>query len=320
MLLARLIFKFKLKKSHNMNFFYSKLKHSALLAALLFSHLVAASTLIISDIDDTIKDSEVLHKKRALKKVLRSDLQFLGMNSLYHTVMADLKTKEEPVSIVYLSNAPEKGIGKFHRYFIKKNKFPQGEVLLRRKLFDKHHKFNSIDYLLKTQKPTHVILIGDNGQDDAKIYKEVEVKLFDKYNVKSFNTFIRYAYPKRSAGSDVFSNQTFFLTAGDIALSLYRKDVLSRESTAKLLEVNNQYFSAPHALNDFGLPNWIDCREFYQKGLSVFQQTLSSTEQEFFYPYIKSNLKSLDDKCSKFDFLDEELENELGDELEVEID
>lgn len=269
-----------------------------------------ATTLIVSDIDDTIKDTEVLHKKALAKKARRIDLPFKGMSELYHHLVDEEKGRDQKeVHIVYLSNAPEKGFGKIHRSFVRINNFPEGMLYLRRNFFDQNHKFNTLDYLLKTHRPKRVILIGDNGERDAEIYQAAKEKLFQKYGVESQQIFIRYAYPRSDKGKKILEGQYPFLNAADIALTLYRMEYLSLERTLDILSksiVERPDGGGVSAV----LANWVDCREFYKLGLSAFQIPSSERDRGLLSPYLDLNFEGLRHRCDRPYFVNKDESDE----------
>ena len=81
-------------------------------------------TLLISDIDDTIKISHILSSAKIIRAVDVST-PFLGMSQLYQLFLNDQKGEGR---IVYLSNAPTEIVGVplmpfSHMTFLRKNNF-----------------------------------------------------------------------------------------------------------------------------------------------------------------------------------------------------
>lgn len=277
-----------------------------------------AQTLIVSDIDDTIKETEVLHKKAMAKKALRIDLPFKGMSELYHHLVEEEVSRDEKVQIVYLSNAPEKGFGKIHRNFIRYNNFPAGNAYLRRSFFDQNHKYNSLDHLFKQLRPKRVILIGDNGEKDAKIYQMAKTKLFPKYGIKNHQIFIRYVYPRSDEGKEVLDGQFAFLNAADIALTLFRLEFLSLERTQDILA--KSIVERPDGMGFMPIiPEWVDCREFYTLGLSAFQGPVGEREKAHINPYLELVFEGLRYRCDRPNFVNEDKRDRellyLGDDI-----
>lgn len=229
----------------------------ALLSLLLigFVSFTNAKTLVISDIDDTIKDSEVLHKIKAVAKAFQTDRPFKGMSELYNLMDEEFRAQNEEALFFYVSNAPEDILGVTHNLFIIRNEFPNGEVVLREKLSEQNHKIKTIEALLQLHRPDRVILIGDNGERDPEIYNTAVNTLFARYGVKESLQYIRMAYPKYDDGKPTFKDQLVFTAAGEIGADLYLKGLLSLWRAQSSL---NHSQTSKGALR---LPGWVDCSE-----------------------------------------------------------
>ena len=140
---------------------------------------------VISDIDDTILHTGVtsFFKWRAVFNTLfvtpRKRKALQGSASLYHRFHRG-GNGEEANPIFYVSNSPW-NLYRYLEYFLGKNKFPEGPILLRdiRTPFDKTpkpelaHKFHEIYNILKTYPELKFMLIGDCGEKDADIYLQI---------------------------------------------------------------------------------------------------------------------------------------------------
>ena len=128
-----------------------------------------ANTLVISDIDDTIKITDVLGKKGVLvKNALLKKTAFAGMSELYNEL-----NKKDETTIYYLSGSP-KIIKSRVCEFLEHNNFPQSRnVILKEKvkLDTIEYKTTAIRELIKKINPDTLIMIGDDGEFDPKIYK-----------------------------------------------------------------------------------------------------------------------------------------------------
>ena len=133
---------------------------------------------VISDIDDTIKNSNVLDKKRLLKNIfLKKFAAVKGMVDVYRNWRA------EGANFHYVSSSPWQlypALQDFLRY----SGFPDGSMhlkLFRLKdssffnLFDSptEGKLPVIRRLLKTYPHRQFILVGDSGEKDPEIYAAV---------------------------------------------------------------------------------------------------------------------------------------------------
>jgi len=132
-------------------------------------------TSVISDIDDTVKVSEVLDRKALMANTfLRPFRAVPGMAALYSGWAG------RGAVFHYLSSSPWQLFQPLHA-FLKKEGFPRGTVHLRHfrwtdstffhffKASDEHKLFH-IAALLKTFPSRRFVLVGDSGERDPEIY------------------------------------------------------------------------------------------------------------------------------------------------------
>ena len=158
--------------------------------ALIFCFLTApallAKTVVLSDIDDTLKVAHVHSTWGKLTRALNSDLEFLGMPELFNA----LKKSGKIDGFFYLSNAPLKLMRRSHTKFVNDNNFPAGTIWLRDDLSDQEHKLYHLRKLAREERPNTIILFGDNGEWDAEFYATF-AREFPHIRMVSF---IRYLY------------------------------------------------------------------------------------------------------------------------------
>jgi phosphatidate phosphatase APP1 len=139
---------------------------------------------IISDIDDTVIKTTATHLLAMSRNVFLNNahtrLPFAGVSEFYRALQLGRNGKRNN-PFFYVSSSP------WNLYdllvdFLDLNKIPQGPLLLRDFGLNKdelknsdhmRHKFKEIENILLTYPSLNFILIGDSGQDDPKIYKEV---------------------------------------------------------------------------------------------------------------------------------------------------
>ncbi|SHJ21699.1 Uncharacterized conserved protein [Arenibacter nanhaiticus] len=143
---------------------------------------------IISDIDDTILHTGVvsLLKWRVIYntflKTPENRIPLKGASDFYHLLHRGCGGNNAN-PIFYVSNSPW-NLYRYLEFFLKNNNFPRGPILLRsfRALFKKaaswelSHKYHEIQNILKTFPQLSIILIGDAGESDADIYREIARK------------------------------------------------------------------------------------------------------------------------------------------------
>ncbi|MDM8567030.1 App1 family protein [Candidatus Halobeggiatoa sp. HSG11] len=132
---------------------------------------------IISDIDDTVKISEVLDKQALLKNTFINPFKpVLGMAEFYNNFGKN-------ITFHYVSASPWQLYQPLTN-FLTENNFPNGSFHLRlfrwkdSSLFkfiqsSQNHKNKSIKALLKCCPQRRFILIGDSGEHDPKIYANI---------------------------------------------------------------------------------------------------------------------------------------------------
>ncbi|MDL2286040.1 DUF2183 domain-containing protein [Desulfococcaceae bacterium OttesenSCG-928-F15] len=139
---------------------------------------------VISDLDDTVKVTEVLDKKKMLHNTFFKEfLAVPGMAELYRNLA------REKVSFHYLSSSPIQLYPALHDFLVKEA-FPEGSMHLREstswktmipgKKDSRKHKEGTILRLLHTFPERHFILIGDSGEADPEIYAEIARKYPEK--------------------------------------------------------------------------------------------------------------------------------------------
>ena len=133
---------------------------------------------IVSDVDDTIRDTNVLNRHEMLMNTFVRPLKAVpGMARLYQNAAA-----VQDVRIHYVSNAPY-ALYPLVQQFLRGAQFPQGSIHLRAVSFKssawhailhmKHantHKTEVIENLLRDFPERSFVLIGDTGEQDPEIY------------------------------------------------------------------------------------------------------------------------------------------------------
>jgi phosphatidate phosphatase APP1 len=142
---------------------------------------------IISDIDDTIVTTNATSligmSKNTFFRNAHTRLPFAGVKEFYRALQLGRNGKRNN-PFFYVSSSP------WNLYdllvdFMDLNEIPEGPLLLRdfgiqkdKFLSTDHlgHKFKEIEQILTTYPELNFVLIGDTGQEDPKIYREVVKK------------------------------------------------------------------------------------------------------------------------------------------------
>jgi len=193
---------------------------------------------IISDIDDTIIKTDATDLITMSGNVFlhnaRTRLPFAGVAAFYKSLQLGRNGKRNN-PFFYVSSSPWNLYDLLHD-FLDINEIPAGPLLLRdigietNKLFKSDHmghKFKEIENILVTYPQLNFVLIGDSGQEDPVIYREV-VK---KYSTRILAIYIRdVQLPERAKIAVEISEE---LKKGKVEMLLVENTVLAAEHAAR---------------------------------------------------------------------------------------
>jgi phosphatidate phosphatase APP1 len=139
---------------------------------------------VISDIDDTVVHTEVTNWLRMLKIVLLTNAYtrtpFEHVATLYHAFRMGREGKSQN-PIFYVSSSPW-GFYDLLEHFFRIHELPEGPLFLKNyRMSLKHlrgsshhnHKLHYIRILFDTHPRLPFVLMGDSGQEDPEIYREI---------------------------------------------------------------------------------------------------------------------------------------------------
>lgn len=236
-------------------------KNLLFVLVLLLSLKVHSKILVISDIDDTIKNSHILSPTNKVINAFHTDAAFKGMAMTYTTIQ-----KNNPnTHIAYVSNAIEIISKEAHNKFLISNNFPSGSTHYRARPGDLFHKIRTISTLVEKYQPELTILIGDNGEKDIPIYQQIVTK----YPQKQFLTFIHTIYDsgdkvKSSHGQALLKKQIPYVSALDLNFQLYIHNIISENQLLILSTAYIPVFLTEDAKfnGSYFIPEWVQCADF----------------------------------------------------------
>jgi phosphatidate phosphatase APP1 len=191
---------------------------------------------VISDIDDTVVVSNVINKAKLLLTVAllneRTRVPFEGVASFYRALQDGVSGSENN-PIFYVSKSPWNLYTLLVEFF-RIHGIPQGPLFLRDVGINKpspgdQHKMSRIESILDTYPDLPFVLIGDSGEQDPEIYRDL---------VKAFPDRIRAIYI-RSVDPDASR-----IAAIDQLISEVR------ETRSQLILASDTEFAATHAAAD----------------------------------------------------------------------
>jgi phosphatidate phosphatase APP1 len=143
-----------------------------------FEFPARADFVLISDIDDTVLESDVPHKVRLVLKTIFKTVKgrrpVSGTPQLYRD-LANKSPLGQPL-IIFLSSSPST-LSRFLNAFLDQNGFPQRFICLKRSLQAeglkaREHKLKWLKRLAGLYAGIPLLLLGDSGELDPEIYTE----------------------------------------------------------------------------------------------------------------------------------------------------
>jgi hypothetical protein len=224
----------------------------------------APSTLVIADVDDTLKITHSQSFWDSLNYVQDTSSRFMGMEDVFKILAAP----PTQASFVYLAQPQELLAGRVQSEFLNLNHFPQGLVVHGRADDGVELRLQTLSNILKSQPTDRVILVGNNGGFDAEVFSRL-VQQFPKIH---FLTYVHVVYSTNAdteVGKTVLDGQTGYVTAVEMLLDLDQNQVVSLVSVRPLMNslitrilVDTK---TPAPGKDRAIPNFVNCENFYWK-------------------------------------------------------
>lgn len=187
----------------------------SLIILFLFSQsLFAKNITIISDLDDTLKMTNVSNWTQAVRNALFSKKAFGEMPML-------LEEMESYSNDLYILSASPKILNQRVESFLETHKLNPKEVFLRKIISresKEEYKTSKVEYVLENSEDDKLILIGDNVELDPVVYTKIQ----KKYPHRIAAIYIHKVEDKEKLAGTIEYN-----TAYDIALNEYKAKRMS---------------------------------------------------------------------------------------------
>ncbi|ORY90502.1 hypothetical protein BCR43DRAFT_464425 [Syncephalastrum racemosum] len=191
---------------------------------------------VISDIDDTIKETGILDGRDAIltNTFFRKSREIPGMAEVYRMWAS------QGAHIHYVSNSPWQVYPALSDFFKDKH-FPAGSMHLRSvstgELIRKKpslHKIDAISQILQDFPQRKFILVGDSGERDPEIYREI----YERYPDQIIKIFIHDITSDRARRADIQESEK-----PDSYYNSLRK-LLAREPSARRSSTSSNFMEA----------------------------------------------------------------------------
>jgi phosphatidate phosphatase APP1 len=203
-----------------------------------------ARTVVISDIDDTIRQTNVLSKVKAVRSVLMDTAAFPALAEIYQQL--NFYYSKSPIKFFYLSAAPECLIE--HDDWAQRKLLPLGRVFQRPcnytwliKDYTAKYKYRTISNIIQNDlkqfgQISQILLFGDNAEHDPEVYRKIKLA-FAFIDIKIFIRDIRVEATKVDTQLSIktVADVNYFLTELDL-LKFPTFQILPVSQRAKIIE------------------------------------------------------------------------------------
>jgi Uncharacterized conserved protein (DUF2183) len=216
-------------------------------AVVLFAQFAFCKTLLVADIDDTLRLTNRLKAGwlEQLDNAADPSLLFVGMDTILQGFSQDGAT-------IFYVTAAISPLEMFAENFLDYNQLPQRENFVNKGWFNNTEEFKAetIQQLIDEEQPTLIVLLGDNGEADGAAYDQIQ-----KQNPNVY-VFIHDLYDGGSS-SPLLENQYPFLTGADLAVSLEALGLSSQKISMDVLAETMLSLQSAESLQ-LVLPDWAD--------------------------------------------------------------
>ncbi|MDC1175073.1 DUF2183 domain-containing protein [Bacteriovoracaceae bacterium] len=150
------------------------MKNLLLITALLWSCLSFSKVIVVSDIDDTIKETNTMSPTGKIYYFLRNK-PFKHMSAIYRELDSFYKSSGEDIEFFYVSAAPDFIFNQ--QKFLRKYRFPMGKTFLKKISSPETYayKYLTIKQILEANynEGDTVIFLGDNSEHDPAVYVDI---------------------------------------------------------------------------------------------------------------------------------------------------
>jgi hypothetical protein len=219
-------------------------------------HVFAGGTLLVTDVDDTIKVANIASLSGAAIYSFDEQSRYAGMPELFRL----LKKANPDLEVYYLSNAPTWYMQATHENFLGNGHFLKGTYIGRSQYPSDTHKILSLREIIDQTSPDKVVFLGDNTEADPQVYAKI-VGEYSSSNIQ-FYTFIRQVV----AGAGILDGQVGFVSPVEVALTLGDVGFIPQDDTfdnfinRMVPKILSKKLS--DATGVVAFPYFVDCRDF----------------------------------------------------------
>lgn len=204
------------------------------------------SLLVFSDMDDTTKITHVREFMEKAAHAVFKDSLFYGSNTVYQALRDHYEAVNGPKTsqFSYITNGIAFMVEETHGAILHNYEFPNPDRFFSRSwsemIHKRPHKYDEIIRQVRDGDPSVVVLIGDNGEKDPRIYQQVKRKIEKIAQARGkeikVHTLIHIVYgPTEKKASKLYEGQIPYHNAGDLALYLNDLGLLDKSAKDRIV-------------------------------------------------------------------------------------
>jgi hypothetical protein len=213
---------------------------------------VPAQSLLVSDIDDTIRAMNTQSPVGMVLRGRKKDNDFSGVKALYE----EWRRQSSQNHIAFVTAGP-RIFAKFYQRFLNFTGFQFDFLAMRPKKTDTFsHKVQSLRSLYGQVQPSATILVGDNSALDPDVYAQTQ----SDFPQTPTSIYIHQLYSGPKA-RPLRQGQVAWLTAADLAVHMFHRQQISEDSLRRVLGVvETDLVYRPKKV----IARFFDCSDFYR--------------------------------------------------------
>lgn len=219
-----------------------------------------ADVVIVSDIDDTIRQSNTRHVYEMAKVHITNGPAFNHLIQIYRDMIFYYEKQGETVHLLYLTAAPSVLNVKS---WLEKYEVPKGEIQQKpiSYIFSGTYKYK-LDYLTKyllkigkVKGPLTVWMFGDNSEVDDLVYQSILVR--QPIELKEVHSFIRRVWP----GTYLLPELHYFISENDLLQYGTIRSLIQEPTVLNIIKADQEdtlipkYIKKEFEMNSHSIPN-----------------------------------------------------------------
>lgn len=222
---------------------------------------VVVKTLVIANVEDTLKLSHARNFWDSLNYVNSTRKRYLGMSDALNL----LEKNNPEFHFIYLTQSPQLVAGKNEREFLNRNDFPKGSQVTYDSNQDVDARLVVLNDVISKTKPKRVILLSHNGSPDVEVFH----RLIPQFPNIAFHSYLHIIYSASAiseVGNVLTPEQTGYVTSVELLAEWQQKGFIDFKGAKTTMMVLRDRILAENVeaagISEFGIPSFVNCDDF----------------------------------------------------------